>query len=191
MITPSDGPATAAEIVAGGTLRLGVLAWLLVVVLDVVIAWALYRVFRPVSPAGSMLTAVFRLVYAAVLLVAVGQLWAPSSPSSSPPSRCSPSSVSCCSRSGSWSPVGGCERSTRRNPRTSVRHVEISMAAMTARPEVGADAPEEIISGGVSAPSDHVDAGAGSPPPEPGRGAVAVDIQRQRSPGAARYCRTT
>jgi hypothetical protein len=75
MITPGDGAATAAEIVAReGTFRLGVLAWLLVVVLDVVVAWALNRVFRPVSPAISMLTAVFRLVYTAVLLVAVGQL---------------------------------------------------------------------------------------------------------------------
>src|SRR3954454_19732636 len=75
MLTPGDGPATAAEIVAReGTFRLGVLAWLLIVVLDIVIAWALYRVFRPVSPAVSMLAAVFRLVYAAVLLVAVGQL---------------------------------------------------------------------------------------------------------------------
>ena len=50
------------------------LAWLLIVVLDVVIAWALYRVFRPVSPAVSMLAAVFRFAYAAVLLVAIGQL---------------------------------------------------------------------------------------------------------------------
>ncbi len=75
MITRSDGAATAAEIVAReGTFRLGVLAWLLIVVLDAVIAWALYRVFRPVSPAVSMLTAVFRLVYTGVLLVAVGQL---------------------------------------------------------------------------------------------------------------------
>jgi hypothetical protein len=75
MITPSDGAATVAEIVAReGTFRLGVLAWLLIVVLDAVIAWALYRVFRPVSPAVSMLAAVFRLVYTAVLLVAVGQL---------------------------------------------------------------------------------------------------------------------
>jgi uncharacterized protein DUF4386 len=75
MIRPGDGPATSAQIVAReGTFRLGVLAWLLIVVLDVVVAWALYRVFRPVSPALSMLTAVFRLVYAAVLLVAVGQL---------------------------------------------------------------------------------------------------------------------
>jgi hypothetical protein len=75
MITPSDGAATAAEIVAReGTFRFGVLAWLLIVVLDVVVAWALHRVFRPVSAAVSMLTAVFRLVYSAVLLVAVGQL---------------------------------------------------------------------------------------------------------------------
>ena len=75
MITPGDGAATAQEILAReGTFRLGVLAWLLIVVLDVVVAWALYRVFRPVSPAVSMLTAAFRLVYTAVLLVAVGQL---------------------------------------------------------------------------------------------------------------------
>jgi hypothetical protein len=75
MITPGDPAATAAEIVAReGIFRLGVLAWLLVVVLDAVVAWALYGVFRPVSPAVSMLTAVFRLVYTAVLLVAVGQL---------------------------------------------------------------------------------------------------------------------
>jgi hypothetical protein len=75
MITLGDAAATSAEIVAReGTFRLGVLAWLLVVVLDAVVAWALYRVFRPVSPAISMLTAVFRLVYTAVLLVAVGQL---------------------------------------------------------------------------------------------------------------------
>jgi hypothetical protein len=75
MIKSGDGPATVAEIVAReGIFRLGVLAWLLIVVLDAVVAWALYRVFRSVSPAVSMLTAVFRLVYTAVLLVAVGQL---------------------------------------------------------------------------------------------------------------------
>jgi Domain of unknown function (DUF4386) len=76
MITPGDSAATAAEILAGeGTFRLGVVAWLLIAVLDVVIAWALYRVFRPVSAAVSMLAAAFRLVYTAVLIVAVGQLW--------------------------------------------------------------------------------------------------------------------
>ncbi len=75
MITPGEPAATAAEIVARqGTFRLGVLAWLLVVVLDAVVAWALYRVFGSVSPAVSTLAAVFRLAYSAVLLVAVGQL---------------------------------------------------------------------------------------------------------------------
>ena len=75
MITSGDAPATAAEILAReSTFRLGALAWLLIVVLDVVIAWALYRVFRSVSPAVSTLAAVFRLAYSAVLLVAVGQL---------------------------------------------------------------------------------------------------------------------
>ena len=75
MITSGDAAATAAEILAReSTFRLGALAWLLIVVLDVVIAWALYRVFRSVSPAVSTLAAVFRLAYSAVLLVAVGQL---------------------------------------------------------------------------------------------------------------------
>jgi hypothetical protein len=75
MIVPGDATATAAEIVAReGTFRLGVLAWWVIAVLDVVIAWALYLVFRPVSTAVSMLAAGFRLVYTAVLLVAVGQL---------------------------------------------------------------------------------------------------------------------
>jgi hypothetical protein len=75
MITQGDGAATVAEISAReGVFRLGVLAWLLIVVLDAVVAWALYRVFRSVSPAVSMLTALFRLLYTAVLLVAVGQL---------------------------------------------------------------------------------------------------------------------
>jgi hypothetical protein len=75
MVTPGDAAATAAEILAReGTFRLGVLAWVLIAVLDVVIGWALYIVFRPVSTAVSMLAAAFRLVYTAVLLVAVGQL---------------------------------------------------------------------------------------------------------------------
>ncbi|RPF28317.1 DUF4386 domain-containing protein [Georgenia muralis] len=75
MITPGDAVSTTAEITGReGTFRLGVLAWLAIVVLDVLVAWALYRVFRPVSVAVAVLAAAFRLVYTAVLLVAVGQL---------------------------------------------------------------------------------------------------------------------
>lgn len=75
MITPGDAVATAAEITKReSTFRLGVLAWLVIAVLDVLLTWALYLVFRPVSVAISILAAAFRLVYTAVLLVAVGQL---------------------------------------------------------------------------------------------------------------------
>ena len=45
-----------------------------VVALDVVVAWALCRVFGPVSTGISLLAAWFRLVYAGVLLVAVSHL---------------------------------------------------------------------------------------------------------------------
>ena len=44
------------------------------VALDVVVAWALYRVFSPVSRSISLLAAWFRIVYAAVYLVAISQL---------------------------------------------------------------------------------------------------------------------
>jgi hypothetical protein len=45
-----------------------------VIALDVVVAWALYRVFSPASRSISLLAAWFRIVYAAVYLVAVSQL---------------------------------------------------------------------------------------------------------------------
>lgn len=75
LVTPGDAARTAQDITASaGLFRLGVVGLLLVVALDVVVAWALYRVFRPVSHAISMLAAAFRLVYAGVFAVAVGHL---------------------------------------------------------------------------------------------------------------------
>ena len=47
---------------------------IVVVALDVVVAWALYRVFSPVNASLSMLAAALRLVYAGVFMVAIGQL---------------------------------------------------------------------------------------------------------------------
>ena len=44
------------------------------VALDVVVAWALYRVFSPVSEGISMLAAWFRIAYAGVFMVAISQL---------------------------------------------------------------------------------------------------------------------
>ena len=75
LVTQGDASRTAADIIASeGMFRLGIAAWFLIVALDVVIAWALFRVFRPVSTGVSRLAAWFRLVYAGVLLVAVSEL---------------------------------------------------------------------------------------------------------------------
>jgi hypothetical protein len=54
--------------------RLGVLALYVVVVLDVVVAWALMRVFDPVNRSLSRLAGWFRLAYSAVFMVAISQL---------------------------------------------------------------------------------------------------------------------
>jgi uncharacterized protein DUF4386 len=75
LVTSGDAARTAADILASeGLFRLGVAALSVVVALDVVVAWALYRVFSPVSTGISLLAAWFRLVYAGVLLVAVSHL---------------------------------------------------------------------------------------------------------------------
>ena len=75
LVTPGDPGRTALAIAGSeGTFRLGIASMVLVAALDVVVAWALYRVFSPVSRSVSLLAAWFRLGYAAVLLVAVGHL---------------------------------------------------------------------------------------------------------------------
>ena len=75
LVTEGNAAQTAKDITGSeGLFRLGIVSLFLVVALDVVVAWALYRVFSPVSRSISMLAACFRLVYAGVLLVAVGQL---------------------------------------------------------------------------------------------------------------------
>lgn len=75
LVTPGDAGRTAEDIMASeGMFRLGIGSWFAVVALDVVVAWALFRVFRPVSTGVSMLAAWLRLVYAGVLMVAVTEL---------------------------------------------------------------------------------------------------------------------
>lgn len=75
LVTEGDPAATARDILAAeGTFRLGVASLYLVVVLDVVVAWALFRFFSPVSGSIARLAAWFRLAYAGVYLVAISQL---------------------------------------------------------------------------------------------------------------------
>jgi hypothetical protein len=75
LVTPGDAALTAARIVESqGLFRLGIASLFAVVALDVVAAWALYRVFAPVSNGVSMLAGSFRLAYSAVFLVAISEL---------------------------------------------------------------------------------------------------------------------
>jgi Domain of unknown function (DUF4386) len=75
LVTEGDAAQTAQDILASqGLFRLGIASLVVAVALDVVIAWALYRVFSPVNKGLSMLAAALRLVYSGVFMVAIAQL---------------------------------------------------------------------------------------------------------------------
>src|SRR3954451_10972169 len=75
LITPGDAAKTATDIRASeGTFRLAVAGLYLVVVLDIVAAWALFRFFAPVDRWLSRLAAWLRVGFAVVFLVAISQL---------------------------------------------------------------------------------------------------------------------
>ncbi|MGW7550691.1 DUF4386 domain-containing protein [Streptomyces rimosus] len=75
LVTEGDAEKTAHDIHGSVVMfRYGVAALALVAVLDVIVAWALLAFFTPAHKGLSALAAWFRLAYAAVLMVAVGQL---------------------------------------------------------------------------------------------------------------------
>lgn len=68
LLVANDAAATATNILASESLfRLGFAADLVMIVCDIVVAWALFGLFVPISRSLSGLVAVFRLVHAAVL----------------------------------------------------------------------------------------------------------------------------
>jgi hypothetical protein len=76
LVVPGNAARTARNITAHeGLFRLGIVSLYLVAALDVVSAWALYRVFKPVSQGLSRLAAGLRTAYAAVFMVAISQLF--------------------------------------------------------------------------------------------------------------------
>ena len=81
-----DAEASAANLISSAVLfRLGALGLLIVTILDVLVAWGLYVVFRPVNPSISLLSAWLRVVFAAIFAVAINNLFgavraAPSDP---------------------------------------------------------------------------------------------------------------
>ncbi len=75
LVTPGDATATARDVVASeGMFRLGIASLLMVIALDVVVAWGLFRVFAHVDLGVSRLAAWLRLAYAGVFMVAVTEL---------------------------------------------------------------------------------------------------------------------
>lgn len=75
LVVPGDASATAGKIAASETLfRVGIALFVVIVVLDVIVAAALRSVFASVNSAVSSTAAWFRVAYAAVFLVAIAQL---------------------------------------------------------------------------------------------------------------------
>lgn len=74
-IIDGDATATAANILESETIfRFGILAFLIVGVLDLIVALSLNEVLRHGAPQFSMLAAAFRYVYGGILIVATGFL---------------------------------------------------------------------------------------------------------------------
>ena len=72
LFVPGDAAATTSNIKASEMLfRAGFLGWLIILICDVLAAWGLYVFFKRVNKSLSLLTAWFRLVYTAILGVAL------------------------------------------------------------------------------------------------------------------------
>ena len=75
LIVPADAAATTNNIVASaGLFRAGIAAFLIVAILDVVVAWGLYVILRPANESLALLVAWLRVVYAAVFAYALVNL---------------------------------------------------------------------------------------------------------------------
>jgi len=75
LIVAGDPTITAKNIIASvGIFRIGICIFLIVAVLDVVVAWALYILLKPVNKSVSLLAAWFRVAYAAIFVSAVNNL---------------------------------------------------------------------------------------------------------------------
>jgi hypothetical protein len=75
LVVLGDAITSANNIMASaGLFRLGICLFLIVAILDVVVAWALYVLLKPVHPSLSLLAAWLRLTYAAVFVSALNNL---------------------------------------------------------------------------------------------------------------------
>lgn len=75
LIVSQDASATVAHILASsGLFRIGIATLLLVAVLDIMVAWALYVLLEPVRKSLSLLAAWLRVAYAALFIVSLNPL---------------------------------------------------------------------------------------------------------------------
>lgn len=75
-IVQGDAVTTSNNIIASeGLFRIGICGLLIVIVLDVVIAWALYFLLKPVNESLSLLAAWFRVAYAVIFAVDLNNLF--------------------------------------------------------------------------------------------------------------------
>lgn len=68
LIVPKDAVATATNIKNSEMLfRFGIFSWLIIFMLDILVAWALYLFLKPVNKSLSLLSSWLRLMYTAIL----------------------------------------------------------------------------------------------------------------------------
>lgn len=76
LIVPGDATVTAQNIMANEMqFRLGLFTFLVVFVLDVLVAWGLYVFLKPVNDSLSLLTAWFRVIYTVIAVVVLFNLF--------------------------------------------------------------------------------------------------------------------
>ena len=75
IVQPDDAIATLQNLLnSKGLFQAEILGWCLILILDVIVAWALYHFFKSVSKPISAFTAWIRIIYSIILGMAIGQL---------------------------------------------------------------------------------------------------------------------
>jgi len=75
LFVPDSAGLTFSNLTASENLfRIGIGCFLIVAILDIIVAWALYYFLKPVNSSLSLLAACFRIVYAAILIVVLNNL---------------------------------------------------------------------------------------------------------------------
>jgi len=75
LIVPEDSAATFVHLKSSESLfRFGVFGWVVILILDVLVAWSIYIFFKELNKGISLLTAWLRMVYACILAIAIANL---------------------------------------------------------------------------------------------------------------------